>query len=79
MSEEKKELKKELKKNECCEGKEKLSIEELDKVNGGSVIVPVKGEDIPKLNTTEALQGRGAGVVISSAGQPCAGEDIRVR
>ena len=35
MSEEKKELKKELKKNECCEGKEKLSIEELDKVSGG--------------------------------------------
>ena len=36
MSEEKKELKKELKKNECCEGKQKLSIEELDKVNGGA-------------------------------------------
>ena len=35
MSEEKKELKKELKKNECCKGKEKLSIEELDKVSGG--------------------------------------------
>ena len=35
MSEEKKKLKKELKKNECCEGKQKLSIEELDKVNGG--------------------------------------------
>ena len=38
MSEEKKELKNELKKNECCEGKEKLSIEELDKVNGGAGI-----------------------------------------
>ena len=35
MSEEKKELKKELKKNECCEGKQKLSVDELDKVNGG--------------------------------------------
>ena len=79
MSEEKKELKKELKKNECCKGKEKLSIEELDKVNGGGVIVPVKGEDIVKPNTTEALQGKVAGVVISSEGQPCAGEDIRVR
>ena len=37
MSEEKKELKKELKKNECCEGKQKLSIEELESVVGGSV------------------------------------------
>ena len=36
MSEEKKELKKELKKNECCEGKQKLSIEELEQVTGGS-------------------------------------------
>ena len=35
MSEEKKELKNELKKNECCEGKQKLSIEELEQVNGG--------------------------------------------
>ena len=40
MSEEKKELKKELKKNECCEGKEELSIEELDKVNGGLKLDP---------------------------------------
>ena len=40
MSEEKKELKKELKKNECCEGKEKLSIDELDKVNGGLKLDP---------------------------------------
>ena len=40
MSEEKIELKKELKKNECCEGKEKLSIEELDKVNGGLKLDP---------------------------------------
>ena len=37
MSEEKKELKKELKKNECCEGKEKLSIEELEKISGGDI------------------------------------------
>ncbi len=34
MSEEKK-SKKEINKEECCEGKQKLSIEELDKVNGG--------------------------------------------
>ena len=34
MSEEKK-SKKEINKEECCEGKEKLSIDELDKVNGG--------------------------------------------
>ena len=36
MSEEKKELKKEINKEECCEGKEKLSIEELEKVTGGN-------------------------------------------
>ena len=35
MSEEKKELKKNLKNEELCEGKQKLSIEELDKVSGG--------------------------------------------
>ena len=35
MSEEKK-TKKEINKEECCEGKQKLSIEELDKVNGGA-------------------------------------------
>ncbi len=40
MSEEKKELKKELKKNECCKGKEKLSIDELHKVNGGAKLDP---------------------------------------
>ena len=40
MSEEKKELKNELKKNECCKGKQKLSIEELDKVNGGLKLDP---------------------------------------
>ena len=34
MSEEKK-SKKEINKEECCEGKEQLSIEELDKVSGG--------------------------------------------
>ena len=37
MSEEKKELKNELKKNECCKGKEKLSIEELEQVSGGGL------------------------------------------
>ena len=35
MSEEKKELKKNLKNEELCEGKQKLSIEELENVNGG--------------------------------------------
>ena len=40
MSEEKKDLKKELKKNECCEGKQKLSIEELEQVNGGLKLDP---------------------------------------
>ena len=40
MSEEKKELKKEINKNECCKGKEKLSIDELDKVNGGLKLDP---------------------------------------
>ena len=69
MSEEKKELKKDLKKNECCEGKQKLSIEELENVNGGGATVQVKGEDIAKLNTTDAasaLQGKAAGVVVTT-------------
>ena len=35
MSEEKKELKKNLKNEELCEGKQKLSLEELENVNGG--------------------------------------------
>ena len=59
MSEEKKELKKELKKNECCEGKEELSIEELDKVTGGGPVlsgpllgVTVKADDIVKASGT---------------------------
>ena len=67
---------------ELCEGKEELSIEELDKVNGGGAIVQVKGEDIAKLNTTDAasaLQGKVAGVVTTSAGQPCATEGARLR
>ena len=85
MSEEKKELKKELKKNECCEGKEELSIEELENVNGGGATVQVKGEDIAKLNTTDAasaLQGKVGGVgvvVISSEGQPGSGMRFRDR
>ena len=37
MSEEKKKLKNELKKNECCKGKEKLSIDELEQVSGGAI------------------------------------------
>ena len=48
MSEEKKELKKELKKNECCKGKEKLSIEELDKVTGGSSYI-TKNLELPEV------------------------------
>ena len=36
MSEEKKELNKELKKNECCEGNEELSLKELAQVSGGA-------------------------------------------
>ena len=58
MSEEKKELKNELKKNECCKGKEKLSIEELDKVNGGAGIrciakTAVGGDEEPILRKVE--------------------------
>ena len=70
MSEEKKELKKNLKNEELCEGKKKLSIEELENVNGGGATVQVKGEGIAKLNTTDAasaLQGKVAGVVTTSA------------
>lgn len=52
---------------ELCEGKKELTQEELEQVNGGGATVQVKGEDIAKLNTTEALQGR------------VAGADIRVR
>ena len=37
MSEEKKELKKNLKNEELCEGKQKLSIDELEQVNGGKM------------------------------------------
>ena len=54
MSEEKKELKKELKKNECCEGKEKLSIEELENVNGGGsepFIIDTNWDKGPHLTT----------------------------
>ena len=75
MSEEKKCINNE----ELCEGKQKLSIEELENVNGGGATVQVKGEDIPKLNTTDAasaLQGKVAGVVVtSSEGQP--GSEMR--
>ena len=66
MAEEKKCTKTE----ECCEGKEKLSIEELENVNGGGATVQVKGEDIVKTNTTEALQGKVAGVAVISSYQP---------
>ena len=53
-----------------------LTEEELEKVNGGGVIAQVKGEDIVKTNTTEALQGKPVGVaVIASEGQP--GSEMR--
>ena len=72
MSEEKKCINNE----ELCEGKKELTQEELEKVNGGGAIVQVKGEDIAKLNTTEALQGKVGGVVvISLEGQP--GSEMR--
>ena len=51
---------------ELCEGKKELTQEELEQVNGGGATVQVKGEDIAKLNTTEALKGVGGVVVISS-------------
>ena len=58
-----------------------LMEEELEKVNVGmstGATVQVKGEDIAKLNTTEALQGEVGGVVvISSEGQP--GSEMRFR
>ena len=54
MSEEKKELKKNLKNEELCEGKEKLSIEELDKVNGGSKV------DLPSILERERTIKSGA-------------------
>ena len=58
-----------------------LTEEELEQVNGGmstGATVQVKGEDIAKLNTTEALQGKVGGVVvISSEGQP--GSEMRFR
>ena len=38
MSEEKKELKKSIKNEELCEGKQKLSIDELEQVTGGADI-----------------------------------------
>ena len=56
-----------------------LMEEELEKVNVGmstGATVQVKGEDIAKLNTTEALQGKVGGVVvISLEGQP--GSEMR--
>ena len=74
------EKKKSIKNEEICEGKQKLSIEELENVSGGGATVQVKADDIAKRNTTEAisaLQGKAAGVVINTAGQP--GAEMRVR
>ena len=59
---------------------QELTEEELEMVNGGGVHVQVKGEVIAKLNTTEALQGRVAGVKITPrAGQLCAAEGARLK
>ena len=57
MSEEKKCINNE----ELCEGKQKLSIEELENVNGGDVIVTGEDEGVAKPDTIEAasaLQGK---------------------
>ena len=66
MSEEKKELKKN---EELCEGKQKLSIEELDKVNGGqleeSVILAQHAE---KAKDEAAKMKKLQSKVITSAG-----------
>ena len=70
MSEEKKELKKNLKNEELCEGKQKLSIDELAMVNGGGVIVTCEDEGIAKPDTIEAasaLQGKAWGVVVTTS------------
>ena len=56
MSEEKKELKKNLKNEELCEGKQKLSIEELEQVTGGGPVLsgPLSG---PMLGVTVKADG----------------------
>ena len=86
MVEEKKELKKELKKNECFEAKKELSLQELEQVNGEMITcatVQIKGDDIAILNITEAtseLQGKAVGVVATPLeGQPGAKMCFRVR
>ncbi|MDO4810235.1 MAG: hypothetical protein Q4A04_09835 [Eubacteriales bacterium] len=66
-----------------------LSEEELEKVTGGGsatlevaseVAQAIFGAEQMDIDATEALQGKYAGVVVTTlAGQPCAGEDIRDR
>ena len=57
MSEEKKELKKNLKNEELCEGKQKLSIEELENVTGGGPVLsgPMLGDQ--RLGVTVKADG----------------------
>ena len=60
-----------------------LTEEELEQVSGGGAIGRVKGDDIAKLNTTnavEALQSRVAGaMVIGTQAQPGSGSSIKLK
>lgn len=60
-----------------------LTEEELAQISGGGATVRVKGDDIARLNTTEAaaaLQSKAAGVnIIPSQGQPGASAGIKLR
>ena len=82
----------ELKNNAPCEERQEarqLSEEELEQVTGGGsatlevaseVAQAIFGAEQMDIDATEALQGKFAGVVVTTlAGQPCAGEDIRGR
>ena len=69
MSEEKKELKKNLKNEELCEGKQKLSIEELENVNGGQVEESViLAQHAEKAKDEAAKMKKLQSTVITSAG-----------
>ena len=68
MSEEKKELKKNLKNEELCEGKQKLSIEELENVNGGQVEESVILAHAEKAKDEAAKMKKLQSKVITSAG-----------
>lgn len=60
-----------------------LTEKELAQISGGGPSVRVKGDDIARLNTTEAaaaLQSKAAGVnIIPSQGQPGASAGIKLR